>query len=105
MKKKALLKRWKKLSQNKNSKKVNILQTPDNNKKEKREQRAFRRDYVLFHIMLLLVVGMALAIMLLLYEIFGPKAPPKSPIEDDLTSPTFFIAPDNRKELNLESNQ
>ena len=81
------------------------MQNPNDNKKEKREERAYRRDYVLFHIMLLLVLAMAAAILLLLYEIFGPKAPPKSPIEDDLTSPTFFIAPDNRKELNLESNQ
>lgn len=92
------------MSQNKNSK-VNTLQNPDDNKKEKREQRAFERDYVLFHVMLLLVLVMAAAILLLLYEIFGPKAPPKSVLNDDLTAPTFFIAPDNRKELNLESNQ
>jgi hypothetical protein len=79
------------------------LQTPEDSKKEKREQRAFERDYILFHVMLLLVLAMAAAIIILLYEIFGPKASPKLMAEDDLTSPTFFIAPDNRKELNLES--
>jgi hypothetical protein len=87
-------------------KRASKLQSLNNNKKEKREDRAYRRDYVLFHFMLILVLAMAAAIILLLFEIFGPKAPSKSPIiplEDDLTSPTFFIAPDNRKELNLES--